>query len=83
MSIRNIPDEVYNALKARALSNERSTEAEVRFILKETLLPENRPNLAEVFAEFRRRTGGINLGDIRSKEIAEPMVFEEKRTVEE
>ena len=55
MLIRNIPDDVYNALK-------------------ETLLPENRPNLAEVFAEFRRRTGGINLGDIRSKEIAEPII---------
>lgn len=79
MTVRNIPDEVHNALKARALNNGRSAEAEVRHILQETVLPKTEqksPSLSAVFAEFRRRTGGINLGDLRSKELAEPMNFE-------
>lgn len=38
MTIRNIPDPVHRALKARAERNGRSAEAEVRAILHDTLL---------------------------------------------
>jgi plasmid stability protein len=34
MTIRNIPDEIHNALKARAKRHNRSAEAEVRAILE-------------------------------------------------
>ncbi|WP_005624958.1 FitA-like ribbon-helix-helix domain-containing protein [Tritonibacter mobilis] len=41
MSIRNIPDEAHEALKARAKSNGRSAEAEVRAMIIETARQSN------------------------------------------
>jgi len=38
MTIRGIPDEVHNALKARAKLHHRSAEAEVRAILRDKTL---------------------------------------------
>ena len=37
MSIRNIPEDIHLALKERALTNNRSAEAEVRAILYEAI----------------------------------------------
>ena len=37
--IRNLPDEVYLALKIRAAGNNRSTEAQMRAILEATVRP--------------------------------------------
>jgi plasmid stability protein len=37
MSVRNLPEEVHDALKTRAVMNKRSAEAEVRAILIETI----------------------------------------------
>lgn len=42
LTIRIVPDEVHHALRAWASSRGRSIEAEVRAILKETVLPEIR-----------------------------------------
>lgn len=41
ITVRNVPDEVYRALRVRAALNGRSAEAEVRAILADTLLPES------------------------------------------
>ncbi|BBI48783.1 hypothetical protein HORIV_12040 [Vreelandella olivaria] len=46
MTIRSIPDEVHNALKARAKQNHRSAEAEVRAILKKPLDQQTAPKWA-------------------------------------
>lgn len=75
MSIRKIPDEVHNAIKARALKAGHSAEEEVRQILQETVLPKKRLTLSDYFAEFRRRTGGIDLGDLREKDDEEAIDF--------
>lgn len=80
MSIRKIPDEVHNAIKARAKKAGRSAEEEVRLILQEAIFPSNSPqflNLDDVFAEFRRRTGGVELGDLRDRKDRKQVDFSE------
>ena len=55
LTVRNLPDEVHRALRARASLHGRSTEAEVRAILKETVLPEGRVGLGALLTEVGRR----------------------------
>ena len=55
LTVRNVPDEVHRALRARAALRGRSTEAEVRAILAETVLPEGRLGLGSLLAEIGRR----------------------------
>ncbi|MCY3879852.1 MAG: plasmid stabilization protein [Rhodobacteraceae bacterium] len=57
LTVRNIPDEVHRALRARASLRGRSTEAEVRTILKEAVLPEGRMALGTLLVAIGRRAG--------------------------
>jgi len=57
LTVRNVPDEVHRALRARASSRGRSTEAEVRAILKESVLPEGRAALGSLLTAVGRRAG--------------------------
>lgn len=57
ITVRNLPDEVHRALRARAVLNGRSTEAEVRAILTDTLLPEGRTALGTLLTAIGRRAG--------------------------
>ena len=57
LTVRNVPDEVHRALRARAAQRGRSTEAEVRAILKETVLPEGRAALGSLLTAVGRRAG--------------------------
>ena len=57
LTVRNVPDEVHRALRARATRRGRSTEAEVRAILKETVLPEGRVTLGSLLIAIGRRAG--------------------------
>jgi len=57
LTVRNVPDEVHRALRARASSRGRSTEAEVRAILEETVLPEGRIALGTLLTAVGRRAG--------------------------
>ena len=54
LTVRNLPDEVHRALRARAARRGRSTEAEVRAILKETVLPEGRTALGSLLTQVGR-----------------------------
>ena len=54
LTVRNVPDEVHRALRVRAARRGRSTEAEVRAILAETVLPEGRMGLGSLLAEVGR-----------------------------
>jgi plasmid stability protein len=45
LTIRNLPASVHRALRARAARNGRSTAAEIRHILEQTVLPPNRLKL--------------------------------------
>ena len=57
LTVRNLPDEVHRALRVRAALRGRSTEAEVRAILAETVLPEERARLGTLLTEIGRRGG--------------------------
>lgn len=55
LTVRNLPDEVHRALRVRAAQRGRSTEAEVRAILEETVLPEGRVGLGSPLTAIGRR----------------------------
>ena len=57
LTVRNLPDEVHRALRVRAALRGRSTEAEVRAILKETVLPEGRVGLGSLLTAVGQRAG--------------------------
>ena len=57
LTVRNVPDEVHRALRVRAALRGRSTEAEVRAILEETVLPEGRVALGSLLTGVGRRAG--------------------------
>ena len=57
LTVRNLPDEVHRALRVRAALRGRSTEAEVRAILAETVLSEGRVGLGSLLTAIGRRTG--------------------------
>ena len=57
LTVRNLPDEVHRALRVRAALRGRSTEAEVRAILQETVLPEGRVGLGSLLTDVGRRAG--------------------------
>ena len=57
LTVRNLPDEVHRALRVRAALRGRSTEAEVRSILTETVLPEGRMGLGSLLTAVGQRAG--------------------------
>ena len=57
LTVRNLSDEVHRALRVRAALRGRSTEAEVRAILAETVLPEGRAALGTLLTAVGGRAG--------------------------
>ena len=81
VTVRNLPDEVHRALRVRAATHGRSTEAEIRDILESTVRPSERLRLGTALAELGRRVGltddeAEHLNQLRDKTPAEPMRFE-------
>ena len=76
ITVRNLPDEVHRALRVRAATNGRSTEAEIRHILEEAVKPAGRVKLGSLLADIGRELGGIDLEINRDKTPAEPLRFE-------
>jgi plasmid stability protein len=60
ITIRNVPDEVHRAIRVRAATHGRSTEAEIRDILEEAAKPEGRVKLGSLLSEIGR---AVNLTD--------------------
>lgn len=54
LTVRNLPDEVHRALRVRAASHGRSTEAEVRAILEDAVKPEGHLKLGSLLNEIGR-----------------------------
>ena len=54
LTIRNLPDEVHRALRARSVRHGQSMEAEVRDILKSAVVPEPRVKLGSLLADIGR-----------------------------
>lgn len=82
LTIRNLPDEVHRALRVRAATHGRSTEAEIRDILEATVRPPERVKLGSLLASIAREAGGLTdaeaeqINQLRDKTPAEPMRFE-------
>jgi plasmid stability protein len=76
ITVRNLPDEVHRAIRVRAATHGRSTEAEIRFILEAAVKPEGRVKLGSLLAGIGRDLGGIDLQISRDKTPAEPLRFE-------
>jgi plasmid stability protein len=80
VTIRNLSEEAHRALKLRAARHNRSTEAEMRFILESTVRPAGRLRLGTALAEKSRLLGLTNadveaLEQARDREPAEPFRF--------
>lgn len=81
MTVRNIPEEVHDALRAQAKTNGRSAEAEVRFILEAAVKPKERLRMGQALAAIGRKHGVTDedialLDQARDRRPAEPMSFE-------
>lgn len=57
LTIRNVPDEVHRALRARAAQHGCSAEAEVRAILRAALIPAERVLMGDALAALGRELG--------------------------
>ncbi|KNZ33642.1 MAG: plasmid stabilization protein [Methylibium sp. NZG] len=81
LTVRNLPDEVHRALRARAARNGHSMEAEVRQILESTISPHGRVRLGTLLADMGRRAKltdeefGV-FEQVRNKTPARPVNFE-------
>ncbi len=71
VTIRNLPDETHRAIKARAVRNGRSTEAEIREILGEAVRPPADEGLGDLLAKVGSGIGGVELDVIRGAAEAE------------
>jgi plasmid stability protein len=76
LTVRNLPEETYRALRLRAAQHGRSTEAEVRAILEEAVRPDSRVKIGSELAAFGQRFGGLDLDVTREQAPAEPATFE-------
>ena len=81
LTVRNLPDEVHRALRARATFHGRSTEAEVRDILAAAVRPESRIRMGDELAKLGRELKLSNedveaLVTHRDKNPARPVSFE-------
>lgn len=78
ITVRNVPDEVHRALRVRAATHGRSTEAEIREILEAAVKPDKRVRIGEALAAIGRKYGleDQDLVFRRDKTPAEPMSFE-------
>ena len=81
LTVRNLPDEVHRALRVRAATHGRSTEAEVREILEAAVKPEGRVKLGSLLAEIGRQTARSDeefalFEQVRDKEPARTVSFE-------
>jgi len=76
ITVRNIPDETHRALRVRAATAGRSTEAEVRAILESIVRPADRVKLGTLLSEIGQQAGGAALEIARDKSSTEPIRFE-------
>ena len=81
VTVRNLPDALHRALRVRAATHERSTEAEIRDILETTVCPPQRLRLGTALAELGRRAELTDediaaLAQLRDKTPAEPVRLE-------
>lgn len=72
ITVRNLSDETHRALKLRATSHQRSTEAEVRAILEAAVESGDRVRLGSLLAGIGRSVEGVDLVVDRDSTPHEP-----------
>jgi len=60
LTVRNLPEETHRALRVRAARHGRSTEAEVRTILEETVRPAQRLRIGSEIHRIASENGHMN-----------------------
>jgi plasmid stability protein len=76
VTIRNLSDETHRALRVRAASHGRSTEAEIRDILDQATRPPERVKLGSLLAQIGREAGGVEINIERDQTPTKPVSFE-------
>ncbi len=76
ITVRNLPEETHRALRVRAATAGRSTEAEVRAILDNAVRPDGRIKLGSLLAEIGQQAGGVDLDIVRDQSPTAPLSFE-------
>jgi antitoxin FitA len=76
LTIRNLPEETHRAIKSRARLHGRSTEAEIREILKAAAIPEGTSRMGDELAALGAAFGGIEIDVRRSKRPMRAAKFE-------
>lgn len=74
ITVRNLSDETYRALKARAADHGHSTEAEIRAILDDAVAPLDRVRLGSLLAGIVTPLGHVDLE--RDPTTSEPPAFD-------
>ena len=75
VTIRNLPDETHRALKVRAAQHGPSTEAEIRDILEDAVMPAQRIRLGSELAAIGRDIGGVDLKIDPDQTLADTVSF--------
>ena len=60
VTVRNLPEETHRALRVRAAHHGRSTEAEIRVILEETVRPSNRLKIGSEIHRIASEIGNMD-----------------------
>ncbi len=76
VTVRNLSDETYRALKLRAVAHGRSTEAEIRDILVNAVQSPERVKIGSALAALGQRFGGIDADFTRDQTPTEAAEFE-------
>jgi antitoxin FitA len=70
LTVRNLSEETHRALRTRAARHGRSTEAEIRFILEETVRPPKRVKIGSEIHRIAREIGGMDDLEISRRRTA-------------
>lgn len=76
VTIRNLSDETHRALRVRASTHGRSTEAEIRDILDQATRPPERVKLGSLLAQIGLEAGGVELNIERDQTPTKPISLE-------
>jgi plasmid stability protein len=76
ITVRNLSDETHQALKARAVRNGRSTEAEIRIILEDAVKPFERLKIGSALAAFGDKHHLTDLSTERIQDVPRAAKFE-------
>ena len=60
LTVRNLPEETHRALRVRAARHSRSTEAEIRAILEETVRPAGRLKIGSEIHRIAKQIGSMD-----------------------